>query len=146
MQKRLRNANGSQPVSRAAGKATAVSGRTSNSSRAKSVMAQMGSKGGKIGGKRRAENMSPEQRRSAASRAARARWSGEKQPAAPKEKREAALRKIANIFEEQMTSLGLSEEEKNARVAEFAAFVDSKVSSAPRARQPARLQSAVLRA
>ena len=110
---------------------------------AKSVMAEMGSKGGKIGGKRRAENMSPEQRRASASRAARARWSGEKpQPDTAEAKREAALRKIANIFEEQMTSLGLSEKEKNARVAEFAAFVDSKVSSAPRAKQPARLQSA----
>ena len=110
---------------------------------AKSVMAEMGSKGGKIGGKRRAENMSPEQRRASASRAARARWSGEKpQPDTAEAKREAALRKIANIFEEQMTSLGLSEKEKNARVAEFAAFVDSKVPSAPHPKRAARLQSA----
>jgi hypothetical protein len=61
-------------------------------------------------------------------------------------KREAALRKIAVIFEEQMTSMGLSETEKNARVAEFAAFVDSKVSSGPRAKQPAQLQNEALRA
>jgi hypothetical protein len=145
MQKRLRSESGSRGAGRVATSAK-VAGRASNGNGAKSVMAEMGSKGGKIGGKRRAENMSPEQRRSAASRAAKARWSGEKQPAVAEEKREAALRKIANIFEEQMTSLGLSDEEKNARVAEFAAFVDSKVSSAPRAKRPARLQSAALRA
>lgn len=147
MQKRLRSAGGSQPTGQVVAKAAGVTSGSSNGSRAKSVMAEMGSKGGKIGGKRRAENMSPEQRRSAASRAARARWSGEKPQAATAEaKREAALRKIANIFEEQMTSLGLSDEEKNARVADFAAFVDSKVSSAPRAKRPARLHSAALRA
>ena len=56
------------------------------------------------------------------------------------------MRKIAVIFEEQMTSMGLSETEKNARVAEFAAFVDSKVSSGPRAKQPAQLQNEALRA
>jgi len=92
--------------------------------------------------------MSPEQRRASASLAARARWSGTKPQlvTAVEAKREAALRKIAVIFEEQMTSMGLNEAEKNARVAEFAAFVDSKVSSAPRAKQPTQLQSAALRA
>jgi hypothetical protein len=109
-------------------------------------MAEMGSKGGKIGGKRRAANMSPEQRRAAASRAARARWSGKKPPVAEELKREAALQKIATIFEEQMTSLGLSEKEKNARVAAFAAFVDSKVSSEPRAKRPTRFRNEALRA
>jgi hypothetical protein len=38
------------------------------------VMAEMGRKGGKIGGKRRLETMTPEQRSSVASNAARARW------------------------------------------------------------------------
>jgi hypothetical protein len=38
------------------------------------LMAQMGRRGGKIGGKRRAANMTEEQRSAAASRAARARW------------------------------------------------------------------------
>jgi len=107
-------------------------------------MAEMGSRGGKIGGKRRAENMSPEQRRASASRAARARWSGEKpQPASAEAKREAALRKIAAILEEQMTSLGLSEEEKNAKTAELVAFVSDAVSErlAPHATQPARPHS-----
>ena len=42
------------------------------------IMAQMGRKGGKIGGKLRAERMTPEQRSDAASKAANARWS--KQP------------------------------------------------------------------
>ena len=78
--------------------------------------------------------MSPEQRRASASLAARARWSGTKPQlvTAAEAKREAALRKIAVIFEEQMTSMGLSETEKNARVAEFAAFVDSKSSASLR--------------
>jgi hypothetical protein len=38
------------------------------------LMAQMGRKGGKIGGKRRAANMTEEQRSAAASLAAQARW------------------------------------------------------------------------
>jgi hypothetical protein len=38
------------------------------------LMAQMGRKGGKIGGKRRAANMTEQQRSEAASTAARARW------------------------------------------------------------------------
>jgi hypothetical protein len=104
-------------------------------------MAEMGSKGGKIGGKRRAANMSPEQRRASASRAARARWSGKKPQVDPVEaKREAALRKIAVIFEEQMTSMGLSEAEKNAKTAEMVAFVSEAVSAklAPRAKQSER--------
>jgi hypothetical protein len=42
------------------------------------VMAQMGSKGGKIGGKRRLVNMSPERRSEVASQAAKARWAKEK--------------------------------------------------------------------
>jgi hypothetical protein len=38
------------------------------------VMAEMGRKGGKIGGKRRLETMTPEQRSDAASHAAKKRW------------------------------------------------------------------------
>ncbi len=38
------------------------------------VMAQMGSKGGKIGGKRRLETLTSEQRSQIASDAAKARW------------------------------------------------------------------------
>ena len=38
------------------------------------VMAQMGRRGGKIGGKRRLETMTPEQRSQVASDAAKARW------------------------------------------------------------------------
>jgi hypothetical protein len=37
-------------------------------------MAQIGAKGGKIGGKRRLKTMTPEQRRKAAKKAAAARW------------------------------------------------------------------------
>lgn len=42
------------------------------------VMAQMGSKGGKIGGKRRLVTMTPEQRSQVASDAARVRWAKKK--------------------------------------------------------------------
>jgi hypothetical protein len=38
-------------------------------------MAAMGSRGGKIGGKTRAERMTPEERSKSASEAAKARWS-----------------------------------------------------------------------
>ncbi len=38
------------------------------------AMAQMGRKGGKIGGKRRLKTMTAEQRKAAASKAAKARW------------------------------------------------------------------------
>jgi hypothetical protein len=38
------------------------------------VMREMGAKGGKIGGKRRLETMTDEQRRRSAKKAARARW------------------------------------------------------------------------
>ena len=43
------------------------------------VMAAMGRKGGKIGGKRRLETMSPEHRREVALKAAKARWAKHKQ-------------------------------------------------------------------
>ena len=39
------------------------------------VMRTMGAKGGKIGGKRRLETMTPEQRSKSAKKAAKARWS-----------------------------------------------------------------------
>lgn len=43
------------------------------------VMREMGRRGGKIGGKRRLETMTPEQRSQAAYRAARVRWLRRKQ-------------------------------------------------------------------
>jgi hypothetical protein len=46
------------------------------------VMAQMGSRGGKIGGKRRLATMTPEQRSQVASDAARARWAKKKDTSA----------------------------------------------------------------
>jgi len=42
-------------------------------------MRQMGSKGGKVGGKRRLETMTDEQRRRSARKAAKARWAKAKQ-------------------------------------------------------------------
>jgi len=54
----------------------------------------------------------------------------------------------AVILEEQMTSMGLSEEEKNAKTAELVAFVSEAVSEklAPRARRPRQLHCAALQA
>lgn len=43
------------------------------------VMRAMGSKGGKIGGKRRLETMTDEQRKRSARKAARARWAKAKE-------------------------------------------------------------------
>jgi len=42
------------------------------------IMAEMGRRGGKVGGKRRLKTMTDEQRRAAASKAARARWGPKK--------------------------------------------------------------------
>ena len=46
------------------------------------VMSEMGAKGGKIGGKARAEKLSPERKREIASQAARARWKAIKEKTA----------------------------------------------------------------
>lgn len=43
------------------------------------LMALMGSKGGKVGGKKRAQNMTPEERSKSASEAAKARWAKPKE-------------------------------------------------------------------
>jgi phage gp16-like protein len=52
------------------------------------VMAELGRRGGKIGGKRRAEHMTEAQRSNAAAKAARARWAKvnpkNKSPTSPK--------------------------------------------------------------
>jgi|GEM_PF-4013502 hypothetical protein len=47
------------------------------------LMAMIGSKGGKIGGTKRAANMTPEERSKSASAAAKARWSKVKQETEP---------------------------------------------------------------
>lgn len=44
------------------------------------VMAALGRKGGKIGGRRRADILSPKKRKEIASQAARARWNRVKEP------------------------------------------------------------------
>jgi hypothetical protein len=51
-----------------------------------------------------------------------------------KPSREAALRKIAAIVEDQMTEMGLTEAEKNAKVAHFASLVDADVTEKMRLR------------
>jgi hypothetical protein len=92
--------------------------------------------------------MTAEERRARALNAAKARWGGNKLVRMPavESKRDAGLQKLAAIFEEQLTSLGLSEEQKDARVAEFAAFVDAKVASAKTAKHSKPHQNAALRA
>jgi len=85
-------------------------------------MAKMGSLGGKIGGKRRAEGMTPEARRNSASMAARARWKRGPSEPSQEEKRQIAAGKIAAILEQAMDDMGLTDEEKDAKVAEMAAI------------------------
>lgn len=47
---------------------------TATKSEISRVMSEMGKRGGRIGGKRRLETMTPEERSAAALKAARARW------------------------------------------------------------------------
>jgi len=42
------------------------------------ILSELGREGGKIGGKRRAESLTPEQRRRSARKAAKARWAKQK--------------------------------------------------------------------
>jgi hypothetical protein len=106
------------------------------------IMAEMGSLGGRIGGKRRAENMSPEARKASASLAARARWAGKTSDQTVEEKREIAAEKIASILEKAMADMGLSEAQKDEKIAEMAAIVDSAVNAkiALRSKLPAQLR------
>lgn len=123
--------------------------RTTSAAEVSRVMSAMGRKGGKIGGKRRLVTMTAEERQARALQAAKARWNKNKDAVkmSPAEsKREAGLRKLAAVFEEQLTSLGLNDEQKNAKVAEFAAFVDAKVASSKSAKQLKPLHNAALRA
>jgi len=59
---------------------TAVENQPLASALLSQVMSEMGRKGGKIGGKRRLQTMTPKQRKTAARRAAKARW-GKRQKA-----------------------------------------------------------------
>jgi hypothetical protein len=90
------------------------------------LMAEMGSIGGKIGGKRRAANMTPEQRRSSASFAAKARWGNSD---STEIKRQEGLRKIAQILEKHMSDMGLSEEDKNKRTELLMTVVEETINA-----------------
>lgn len=90
------------------------------------IMAEMGSIGGKIGGKRRAAGMTPEARRASASLAAKARWG---KTDAIELKRQDGLRKIAQILEQHMTDMGLSEEEKNEKTSLLLMVVNETISA-----------------
>lgn len=143
------NESAFQLVARSVGRKPSTKPRAASKAEISRVMSAMGRKGGKIGGKRRLETMTPEQRRARALDAAKVRWGGNrivvKLPIA-KSKQAAGLQKLAAIFEEQLTSLGLSEEQKDARVAEFSAFVDAKVASVKSAKHSKPLENAALRA
>lgn len=67
---------------------------------------------------------------------------------ATKPSREIALQEIVTILEDQMTEMGLNEEEKNAKTAELVASVSDAVTSklAPHAKPAKRLHSAALQA
>jgi len=59
-----------------------------------------------------------------------------------------ALKKIASILEDQMTEMGLSEEEKNAKTADLIAFVGDVAASklAPHSKHSKRLNTVGLQA
>jgi hypothetical protein len=67
---------------------------------------------------------------------------------AVKPSRDSALHSIVAILEDQMTDMGLNEEEKNAKTAELIAFVSDAVTLklAPNAKRLTRLRSATLQA
>jgi hypothetical protein len=66
------------------------------------------------------------------------------QKAAAPSSAESSARKIVAILEDQMAEMGLTEEEKNRKTAELAAFVKDAVSSHAKQHKPRR--SARLRA
>ena len=141
MPKRLSRADFSQNAFRDAETAAGEPLVLSTNAERRRIMAEMGSIGGKIGGRRRAAKMTPEARRASASLAAQARWAGKTSPDSVKLKREAGLRKIAQILEQHMTELGLSEEERNEKTAQLMAVVTKAVTA--RLKSPARSQEAV---
>ena len=65
-----------------------------------------------------------------------------------KPSRESALQSIVAILEDQMTDMGLNEEEKDAKTAELVSFVSDAVTSklAPNAKLLTRHHSATLQA
>jgi hypothetical protein len=67
---------------------------------------------------------------------------------AAKPLRDQALRKIARILEDQMTDMGLNEDEKNAKTAELVAFVSDVVTAklAPHAKHAKRPHNEALQA
>ncbi len=92
-------------------------------------MAEMGSIGGKIGGKKRAEKMTPEDRKRSASLAARARWNKEPMEETQETRRQRAAQEIAAILEKAMDDMGLTEAQKDAKVAEMTAIVKEAIES-----------------
>jgi hypothetical protein len=76
MPKRLKNKHEAEPVTDAPAPERIGDFKTLLSAH----MAQLGSKGGKIGGKRRLETMSAKERRAVAMRAAAARWKKKDRP------------------------------------------------------------------
>lgn len=130
MPKRSRKKDFSQHALQIVETATGGSLATIPKTERKRIMAQMGSIGGKIGGKKRAQNMTPKERHESASLAARARWSKSPTGAAEVKKQE-GLRRMAQILEKQMTDMGLSEEEKDRKTAALIEAVNAIVGTKP---------------
>jgi hypothetical protein len=127
MPKRLSKTDFSQNALRVAEIATGEPLVLSSNTERRRIMAEMGSLGGRIGGKRRAERMTPEARRMSASMAARARWNKGPLAVSQDEKRQRAAEKIAAILEQAMTDMGLTEDQKDAKTAEMATIAMTAV-------------------
>jgi hypothetical protein len=148
MPNRSRKANPVQNKLRVAQTATGTSLVSFSNEDRSRIMAQMGSIGGKIGGKRRAATMSPEARKASASLAAKARWGGNVSSDSLKLKQQVGLKKIAQIIEQHMTDMGLSEDEKNEKTALLVSLVNETITAklkAP-AKRKAHLQMAAFQA
>lgn len=92
--------------------------------------------------------MSPEARKASASLAAKARWGGNVSSDSLKLKQQVGLKKIAQIIEQHMTDMGLSEDEKNEKTALLVSLVNETITAklkAP-AKRKAHLQMAAFQA
>ncbi len=106
------------------------------------VMAEMGRRGGMIGGKRRAERMTVEQRSESASKAAKARWDAVDRTAGSglaldgtmerSKHVEAAARRLATLVQHHMDGQSPAQRESNVRSLEKATakIGDSRAKSA----------------
>jgi len=122
MPNRSRNVESSQFVTITTRKQSKLKGR-------KSIMAEMGSKGGKIGGKRRAENMTAEERKASASLAARACWGIKPTEREEPDTKAEFAKKFAALLEQNMDNKGLSQAEKDREFSEIVAYIEERAAN-----------------